>query len=47
MSKHRNRKKTNRDAREEQQARRIVNGIFAGLIVLMLLSLVAYHFWQS
>lgn len=30
-------------AREARQARRIINGIFIGLIVLMVIALVAYE----
>lgn len=35
-------KKTARDRKEARQARRIINGIFFGLIVLVVLILIAY-----
>lgn len=35
-------KKTARDRKEARQARRIINGIFFGLIVLVILILIAY-----
>ncbi len=31
-----------RDARQARQARRVVNGIFIGLIILMVVILIAY-----
>ena len=33
-----------RNARQARQARRVVNGIFIGLIVLMVIILVGYYF---
>lgn len=36
-------KATAREARQACQARRIINGIFIGLIVLMVIALVAYE----
>lgn len=37
-------KRTNaRDARQARQANRVVNGIFIGLILLMVLALIAYY----
>lgn len=47
MNKKHKARKSARDVREEQQAKRVVNGIFVGLIALMVLSLVAYYVWQS
>lgn len=32
-------------AREARQARRVINGIFIGLIVLMILFLLCYYFF--
>ncbi len=40
-----NRQKRNsaRDARQARQANRVVNGIFIGLILLMVLALIGYY----
>lgn len=34
-------------ARNARQARRVVNGIFIGLIVLMVVLLICYYAWLS
>jgi len=35
------------NARQARQARRVVNGIFIGLIVLMVVLLICYYAWLS
>jgi hypothetical protein len=44
MSEKKKLKKQVRDAKQERQARRIVNGIFIGLIVIVVLSLALFSF---
>ncbi|MBO5133640.1 MAG: hypothetical protein IKB97_02185 [Bacteroidaceae bacterium] len=36
-----------REARQERQARRVVNGIFIGLIAIALLFCVGYYVWSN
>lgn len=36
-----------REARQERQARRVVNGIFIGLIVTALLLCAGYYIWSN
>ena len=47
MSKNKSVKQQARQAREARQARRVVNGIFIALILLMVLSLVAYYLFTK
>lgn len=47
MSKKHNAKAQARQEREERQARRVVNGIFIGLIVAALLFAGFYFWWIS
>ncbi len=47
MSKKANAKKMKRAAQEARQARRVINGIFMGLIALMVVILLAYYLWQG
>ena len=35
-----------REARQARQANRVINGIFIGLILLMVLALIAYYLLQ-
>jgi len=44
MSEKKKLKKQVRDVKQERQARRIVNGIFIGLIVIVVLSLALFSF---
>ena len=43
MKANRQKRTSARDARQARQANRVVNGIFIGLILLMVLALVAYY----
>lgn len=43
MKANRQKRTSVRDARQARQANRVVNGIFIGLIILMVLVLVAYY----
>lgn len=47
MSKKINVRKMKRAAQEARQARRVINGIFIGLIALMVLTLMGYYLWQG
>lgn len=47
MNQKRKLKTQTRNARQARQARRVVNGIFIGLIVLMVVILIAYYLWQG
>lgn len=47
MSKKHTVKAKARDERQARQARRVVNGIFIGLIVLMVVLLICYYAWLS
>ena len=47
MSKNKSVKQQARQAREARQARLVVNGIFIALILLMVLSLVAYYLFTK
>lgn len=43
MKANRQKRTSARDARQARQANRVVNGIFIGLILLMVLALIAYY----
>lgn len=47
MSQKKKNKNSARDARQERQARRVVNGIFIGLIAAALLMCVGYYAWAN
>lgn len=47
MSKKHTVKAQAREARQARQGRRVVNGIFIGLIVMMVVLLVCYYAWLS
>ena len=47
MNQKRKLKAQTRNARQARQARRVVNGIFIGLSVLMVVILIAYYLWQG